>query len=207
MLTRLKDALDHIAEAVIKQRDLLDRLDSIGDSDHGTNMARGFTAAMEELERLNDLSNTKVVFETVGTAFAESIGGASGPLYATAFLRAAAACDENTTFNVENVEKLLNAAVEGVKRRGHSDAGEKTMLDVLIPVHKCFTPEEAKDKTLYQCIEAAVKAAKDGLDYTKTIPAKKGRASYIGERSIGHEDPGAMSSLIMVRELFNFLKY
>ncbi|MDQ0203425.1 dihydroxyacetone kinase subunit DhaL [Pectinatus haikarae] len=206
MLTRLKDALDHIAAAIIKQRDLLDRLDSIGDSDHGTNMARGFTAAVEALDALEDLS-TKTVFTVVGTAFSENIGGASGPLYATGFLRVAALCDDNTAFNVKNVEKLLGAAIDGIKKRGHSDAGEKTLLDVLIPVYECFTPEKAGDKTLYKCIEAAVKAAKDGLDYTKTIPATKGRASYIGERSVGHEDPGAMSSLIMVRELFNFLKY
>ncbi|WP_330998884.1 dihydroxyacetone kinase subunit DhaL [Pectinatus cerevisiiphilus] len=206
MLTRLKDALDHIAAAVIKQRDLLNRLDSIGDSDHGTNMARGFAAAIDALDALEDLS-TKKVFSVVGTAFSENIGGASGPLYATAFLRAAALCDENTAFNVKTVEKLLGAAIDGIKKRGHSDTGEKTMLDVLIPVYECFTPEKAGDKTLYKCIETAVKAAKEGLDYTKTIPATKGRASYIGERSIGHEDPGAMSSLIMVRELFNFLKY
>ncbi|WP_196594589.1 dihydroxyacetone kinase subunit DhaL [Pectinatus sottacetonis] len=205
-MTRLKDAVDHIAKAVIKQRDLLDRLDSIGDSDHGTNMARGFNAAIEALDALED-DSTKNVLHTIGTAFSENIGGASGPLYATAFLRAASVCDKDTTFNIENVEKLLGAAIEGIKKRGHSDVGEKTMLDVLVPVYRCFTPEQAKDKTLYQCIEAAVKAAKKGIDYTKTIPATKGRASYIGERSVGHEDPGGMSSLIMVRELFNFLKY
>lgn len=205
-MTRLKDAIDHIAEAIIKQRDLLDRLDSIGDSDHGTNMARGFSAAVDELNALEDLS-TKKVFTVIGTAFSENIGGASGPLYATAFLSAAELCDKSTTFNIENVEKLLKAAIDGIKKRGHSDVGEKTMLDVLVPAYECFTPEKAGDKTLYQCIEAAVKAAKQGLDYTKTIPATKGRASYIGERSIGHEDPGAMSSLLMVRELFNFLKY
>jgi dihydroxyacetone kinase-like protein len=206
-LTRLKDAIDYIAAAVIKQRDLLDRLDSIGDSDHGTNMARGFEAAVDALDKIEDLDGAKKVFTVVGKAFAESIGGASGPLYATAFLRAADICDENTKFNIENVEKLLKAAIDGIKKRGHSDVGEKTMLDVLVPVYECFTPEQVKDNTLYQCIGAAVKAAKKGLDYTKTIPATKGRAAYIGERSIGHEDPGAMSSLIMVRELFNFLKY
>lgn len=205
-MTRLKDALDHIASVIIKQRGLLDRLDSIGDSDHGTNMARGFTAAMEGINALDDLS-TKNVLHAVGAAFAENIGGASGPLYATAFLRASELCDKDTAFNIKTVEKLLGAAINGIKKRGHADVGDKTMLDVLIPVYECFTPEQAGDKTLFKCVEAAVAAAKKGLDYTKTIAATKGRASYIGEKSIGHEDPGAMSSLIMVRELYNFLKY
>lgn len=205
-MTRVKDAFDYIAKAVIKQKNLLDRLDAIGDGDHGTNLTRGFLAAQDALENLEDW-HTKTVFKTIGTAFAETIGGASGPLYATALLHMAELCDKDTTFNIPTTAKFLKAGIEAIEKRGHAQAGEKTMLDVLIPVYKCFTPEEAGDKTLFKCVEAAVKAAKDGLDYTKTIAATKGRASYIGERSIGHEDPGAMSSLIMIRELFNFLKY
>ncbi len=205
-MSRLKDTIAYIANGVIRQRDLLDRLDAIGDGDHGTNMARGFNAMLEAFEESDDLETPAQIFKLVGNTFSETIGGASGPLYATAFLAAAKACSDDTKFNVTGVEKVLGAAVKAIKRRGRSDVGEKTMLDVLVPVYETFLPENAGDKTLYRCVEAAVKRGKEGLDYTKTIAAKKGRAVYIGERSIGHEDPGAMSSLIMVRELFNFLK-
>ena len=185
-MTRIKDAFDAVAAAIIAQKDYLTRLDAeIGDGDHGLNMARGFAAAQEKLEDMDDTTQPGPVLKAIGKALINNVGGAAGPLYATGFIR---------------------AAIQGIKERGRAEAGDKTMLDVLIPIHECFTEEKADGKTLFQCLADASKAAKDGVDYTKTIVAKKGRASYVGERSIGHEDPGAVSSMIMYRAFYAFLK-
>ena len=100
----------------------------------------------------------------------------------------------------------MGAAVQAIKKRGRADKGDKTMLDVLIPVYECFLPENANGKTLFEVLQEASKAAGEGVNYTKTIAARKGRASLVGERSIGIEDPGAMSSLVMYRALYQFLK-
>ena len=206
-MTRIKDALDAVATAVIAQKDYLTRLDAeIGDGDHGLNMARGFAAAQEKIEEMDDTTKPGPVLKAIGKAIVSNVGGAAGPLYGTGFIRAGEACDEETGLNVTNVEKLLAAAIQGIKDRGRANAGDKTMLDALIPIHACFTPENADGKTLFQCLADASKAAKDGVEYTKTIVAKKGRASYVGERSIGHEDPGAVSSMIMYRAFYAFLK-
>ena len=141
-----------------------------------------------------------------GTAFSENVGGAAGPLYAAAFNRASKACDENTSFTIDSVIKVLGEAIEAIKKRGRVKPGEKTMLDVLLPVYEVFVKGKEKDMTLFQCLGEASRAAKEGADYTRTISASKGRASYLGIRSIGHQDPGATSSLIMVRELYNFFQ-
>ena len=121
-------------------------------------------------------------------------------------IQQAKACDENTSFTVDSVIKVLGEAIEAIKKRGRVEPGEKTMLDVLIPVHTAFVKGKEKDLTLFQCLGEASRAAKEGADYTRTISASKGRASYLGIRSIGHQDPGATSSLIMVRELYNFFQ-
>ena len=206
-MTRIKDAIDAVAAAVIAQKDYLCGLDAkIGDGDHGLNMARGFQAVREEADTMLDTSQPGQVLERIGRALIENIGGAAGPLYGTGFLKAAQACDENTKLNIASFEKLLGAAIEGIKARGHADKGDKTMLDTLIPIHNCFLPENAADKTLFTVLEEASHAAKAGVDYTKTIAAKKGRASLVGERSIGYEDPGAVSSMLMYRALYAFLK-
>lgn len=206
-MTRIKDAVEHIAKAIIVQKDYLNMLDkAIGDGDHGNNMAIGFEAALEEIDNMNDDGNPAKVFKAIGTAFSENVGGAAGPLYAAAFNRAAKACDENTSFTVDSVIKVLGEAIEAIKKRGRVEPGEKTMLDVLIPVHTAFVKGKEKDLTLFQCLGEASRAAKEGADYTRTISASKGRASYLGIRSIGHQDPGATSSLIMVRELYNFFQ-
>jgi dihydroxyacetone kinase-like protein len=206
-MTRMKDAIDGVSNAIIAQKDFLTKLDrEIGDGDHGINMARGFEAVLEKIEAMEDTNNPGPVFQTVGKALMSTVGGAAGPLYATAFLRAGEACDENTSFNVASVEKLLGAAVQGIQERGKAVRGDKTILDVLIPVHEVFVEGLENEKTLFECMGLASRAAKDGIDYTKTIAAKKGRASYVGERSIGHQDPGATSAAIMVRALYDFLR-
>lgn len=206
-MTRIKDALDAVAAAIIAQKDYLTDLDrQIADGDHGINMARGFQAAMDAVEEMDDTTEPGPVLETIGRAFIHNVGGAAGPLYGTGFIKAAAVCDENTKLNVASFEKLLGAAIAGIEKRGHAKKGDKTMLDALIPIHACFLPENAEGKTLFEVLQDASHAAKEGVDYTKTIAARRGRASLVGERSIGHEDPGAVSSMLMYRALYNFLR-
>lgn len=206
-MTRIKDALDAVAAAIIAQKDYLTDLDrQIADGDHGINMARGFQAAMDAVEEMDDTTKPGPVLETVGKAFIHNVGGAAGPLYGTGFIKAAAVCDEDTNLNVASFEKLLGAAIASIEKRGHAKKGDKTMLDALIPIHACFLPENAEGKTLFEVLQDASHAAKEGVDYTKTIAARRGRASLVGERSIGHEDPGAVSSMLMYRALYNFLR-
>ena len=206
-MTRIKDALDAVAAAIIAQKDYLTDLDrQIADGDHGINMTRGFQAAMDAVEEMNDTTKPGPVLETIGKAFIHNVGGAAGPLYGTGFIKAAAVCDEDTKLNVASFEKLLGAAIAGIEKRGHAQKGDKTMLDVLIPIHECFLPEHAEGKTLFEVLQEASHAAKEGVDFTKTIAARRGRASLVGERSIGHEDPGAVSSMLMYRALYNFLR-
>lgn len=206
-MTRIKDALDAVAAAIIAQKDYLTDLDrQIADGDHGINMTRGFQAAMDAVEEMDDTTKPGPVLETIGKAFIHNVGGAAGPLYGTGFIKAAAVCDENTKLNVASFEKLLDAAIAGIEKRGHAKKGDKTMLDTLIPIHACFLPENAEGKTLFEVLQDASHAAKEGVDYTKTIAARRGRASLVGERSIGHEDPGAVSSMLMYRALYNFLR-
>lgn len=206
-MTRIKDALDAVAAAIIAQKDYLTDLDrQIADGDHGINMARGFQAAMDAVEEMDDTTKPGPVLETIGRAFIHNVGGAAGPLYGTGFIKAAAVCDEDTKLNVASFEKLLGAAIAGIEKRGHAKKGDKTMLDALIPIHACFLPENAEGKTLFEILQDASHVAKEGVDYTKTIAARRGRASLVGERSIGHEDPGAVSSMLMYRALYNFLR-
>ena len=206
-MTRIKDALNAVAAAIIAQKDYLTDLDrQIADGDHGINMTRGFQAAMDAVEEMDDTTKPGPVLETIGKAFIHNVGGAAGPLYGTGFIKAAAVCDENTKLNVASFEKLLGAAIAGIEKRGHAKKGDKTMLDTLIPIHACFLPENAEGKTLFEVLQDASHAAKEGVDYTKTIAARRGRASLVGERSIGHEDPGAVSSMLMYRALYNFLR-
>ncbi|MBQ5419004.1 MAG: dihydroxyacetone kinase subunit L [Selenomonas sp.] len=207
-MSRIKDAFDAVANTIISQKDYLSSIDAkAGDGDHGFNMARGFTAARDAVDEMEDTSKPGPVLKTIGKALIQNVGGAAGPLYGAAFVKAAEACDDDTAMNKQSFAKLLDAAVKAIQDRGHAQQGDKTILDALIPIRDCFLPENTEDKNLYEVLQEASKAAGDGVSYTKTIPARKGRASLVGERSIGVEDPGAVSTMIMYRALYQFLKY
>jgi len=207
-MSRIKDAFDAVANTIISQKDYLSGIDAkAGDGDHGFNMARGFTAARDAVDEMEDTSKPGPVLKTIGKALIQNVGGAAGPLYGAAFVKAAEACDDDTAMNKQSFVKLLDAAVKAIQDRGHAQQGDKTILDALIPIRDCFLPENTEDKNLYEVLQEASKAAGDGVSYTKTIPARKGRASLVGERSIGVEDPGAVSTMIMYRALYQFLKY
>ena len=206
-MSRIKDAFDAVAAAIIAQKDYLSNIDAkAGDGDHGFNMARGFRAAQEIVDEMEDTSQPGPVLKKIGKALIQNVGGAAGALYGAAFVKAGEACDEETRMNIKSFEKLLGAAVEAIQTRGRAERGDKTILDALIPIYECFLPENVEGKNLYDVLQEASKAAGDGVNYTKEIPAKKGRSSLVGERSIGVEDPGAVSTMLMYRALYQFLK-
>ena len=204
----IKEAVKFVADAIVAEKNHLTMLDTkIGDGDHGLNMARGVAAVLEAMEELDEeKSSVSLVCKTVGQAFMMNVGGASGPLYGTGFVEASKTLDENSKLDVETLEKFFGAAITEIQRRGHAKKGDKTMLDTLIPIHESLQTSKTKNKSISESLEEALTAAREGMEFTKTIAAKRGRASYIGERSIGVEDPGAVSSLIIFRTFCQFLK-
>lgn len=203
----IRDAVEAVVKALIAKKDYLSELDAkIGDGDHGLNMARGAKAAMEALEELDDSDDLKEILTAIGEAVVMNVGGSAGPLYGTGILEAAKVIDENSAVDIMTLEKVFGAVVAGIQKRGHAEKGDKTMLDVLIPIYECFKAENSAGKSLDDVLTIAREAAIDGVEYTKTIAAKRGRASYLGEKSIGFEDPGAASSLVMYRALCGYWK-
>ena len=206
-MANLRDAVDAVIAAIMAQKDYLTAVDAkTGDGDHGLNMARGFTATEERLAELPVDASLAEVLHEIGRAFIENVGGAAGPLYGIAFVRAGEAVGAKTRLDVASFEKLFSAGIGAIQRRGKAVRGDKTMLDTLIPIRDAFLPENAEGKSLRECLEDALEAGRAGAEYTKTIAARRGRAALIGTRSIGIEDPGAMSSLIMFRALCGYLR-
>lgn len=206
-MANVRDAVNAVITAIMAQKDYLTAVDAkTGDGDHGLNMARGFTAAEERLAELSADAPVEDVLHHIGRAFIENVGGAAGPLYGIAFVRAGEAVNHQTRLDVHSFERLFTAGIDAIQRRGHAERGDKTMLDTLIPIRDAFRTENADGKSLRECLEDALNAGRAGAEYTKTIAARRGRAALIGERSIGIEDPGAMSSLIMFRALCSYLR-
>lgn len=203
----IKDAVNAVIKAILSEKDYLSQLDSkIGDGDHGLNMARGAQAAEEAVDELDDSANIKEVLRTVGDAVLMNVGGTAGPLYGAGILEASRVVDRNSKLNAATLEKVFGAMVTAIQRRGHAEKGDKTMLDVLIPIYETFKAAKGSERTFEEILTSARDAAKNGVEFTKTIPARRGRASYFGDKSIGFEDPGAMSSLIMFRTLCGYWK-
>ena len=172
----------------------------IGDGDHGINLARGFEAVEKKLPSLAG-GDIGALLKGVGMQLVSTVGGASGPLYGTAFMKAGMACKGLTEIDGPAFVKAMEAAVDGIKMRGKATEGEKTMLDALCPALKVMQDDVAAGKSLKEALQDAAQAAEKGVEYTKTIIATKGRASYLGERSLGHQDPGATSSLYLLQVL------
>ncbi|WP_371381823.1 dihydroxyacetone kinase subunit DhaL [Sporomusa aerivorans] len=206
MMANVIAAIEALADAVIANKERLTELDAvIGDADHGINMARGFEAVRGKLAAANP-ADIGGALKMIGMTLISTVGGASGPLYGTAFMRAAAAVQGKTTIDAETAATMLNAVIGGVKDRGKAVRGEKTMLDALEPAYEAFVEQLNQGQSLLVCLEAATAAAEQGVEYTKTIIATKGRASYLGERSIGHQDAGATSSYLMLSVLTDFAR-
>lgn len=200
------NAIESVRQAIDKNKDFLTQLDgAIGDADHGVNMARGFDAVMTKLQAEPEIDISSGL-KKIGMALLSSVGGASGPLYGTAFMRAAIPAQGETAVSNELAVKMLHAAIEGIKERGKAVRGDKTMIDSLEPAYEALQKGVSEGKDLLECLELACEAAAKGVEYTKTIAARKGRASYLGDRSIGHQDPGATSSLIIMEALTDFYR-
>lgn len=189
-----------IDETLMEQRNYLTELDSeIGDGDHGTNLARGGAAASNKVDTekpdyIDDL------FRLVGMALIGSVGGASGPLYGTFFLRFSLSAGHRQELTPEQLADALDAGVEGVRDRGKPELGDKTMYDAMEPAVRAFRTDLAANGVAVAARRAFLAAAQ-GRDATAELVARKGRASYLGERSIGHIDPGAASTAIMFEAL------
>jgi len=192
-----------IAAEIENNKEYLTELDTaIGDADHGINLSRGFKAVLPKLD--GEFSKPGDVFKITAMTLISTVGGASGPLFGTLFLRMAGALT-GTEVSLSEFCMALEAGIEGVKARGKATKGEKTMLDVLIPVLDSLKESADAGEDGKVAFEKAIEAAHEGCEYTKSIVATKGRASYLGERSLGHIDPGCMSSYLMVKVTAEFL--
>ena len=193
--------VEGMAKKIEAEKEYLTELDNeIGDGDHGINLARGFEAVEKKLPSLAG-GDIGALLKGVGMQLVSTVGGASGPLYGTAFMKAGMACKGLTEIDGPAFVKAMEAAVDGIKMRGKATEGEKTMLDALCPALKVLQDDVAAGKSLKEALQDAAQAAEKGVEYTKTIIATKGRASYLGERSLGHQDPGATSSLYLLQVL------
>ena len=184
----------------LDKKEYLTDLDAaIGDADHGINMNRGFAKVMEKLPAVAD-KDLPTILKTVGMTLMSSVGGASGPLYGTFWMKGAMALDGKTEMTTADFKTFLEAAVGGIVQRGRPELGDKTMYDLWGPV---LAAVKAADDAapLAEVVAAALPVAEAALAATIPLQARKGRASYLGERSIGHPDPGATSSLFMLQTL------
>lgn len=187
------------ADLVSANRDHLTELDSaIGDADHGANMDRGMTAAVAAVDELKP-ETTGALLSKVGMTLVSTVGGASGPLFGTFFLRVGSALGEATDVTPEQFAAALRAGLDGVVARGKAEPGDKTMYDALAPAVDALDAALASGQDLGSALAAAVQAAQDGRDATTPMLARKGRASYLGERSVGHQDPGATTVALLMQ--------
>lgn len=197
----LQDWISRFSDAIAEKREWLTELDSaIGDADHGANMARGMGAVVDKLgtgapATIDDL------LKTVGMTLVSSVGGASGPLYGTFFLRMGMSAGAVTSLDGSALGAALRAGLEGIVARGKPEAGDKTMFDAMSPAVDAFDAALAAESSVADAARAASDAAAAGRDATLPLVARKGRASYLGERSAGHLDPGAASTAILFETL------
>ena len=186
---KLLEMIKEMSTIIQQNKDFLTELDMpIGDSDHGINLARGFLAVEAKLPTLEG-KDAGTILKTVGMTLVSTVGGASGPLYGTAFMKAGAKMTGKMELGLEDLIVMLHEAVEGIKMRGKSTVGEQTMLDAMVPALETLKESGS--------LSAALAAAEAGVEKTKDMIATKGRASYLGERSLGHQDPGATSFTLL----------
>ena len=191
--------LSNCARVIAEKRDYLIELDAaIGDADHGANMDRGFQALLKKLPELAD-KDIGAIFKTAGMTLVSTVGGAGGPLYGTFFLQAGTIAAGKTELSLADWTAALEAAIRGVMARGKAAPGDKTMLDALLPALEALKKSANAGEELASALQASAEAARQGMLATIPLVARKGRASYLGERSAGHQDPGATSSYLLLQ--------
>ena len=197
--TDVRAWIGDFAEVIAENRMELVRLDTaIGDGDHGTNMDRGMKAAVEKLEATEG-DDIGALLKGVGMALVSKVGGAAGPLYGTLFLQLGTATAGKTEIGVQEWADALEAGVKGVQARGKAVLEDKTMIDALVPAVEALKAKAADGADLGDALRASADAAEDGMRATIPLEARRGRASYLGPRSVGHQDPGATSSAMLLR--------
>ncbi len=191
--------IDAFAQVVAENKDYLTELDSaIGDADHGINMNRGFKAVIGKKSEYAD-KDIGTIFKTIGMTLLSTVGGAGGPLYGTLFLRAGMATAGKMELTLEEWTAAIDAAVQGVVMRGKAELGDKTMVDALTPALNALQNAVENGTALPSALQKSAEAARTGMEGTIPLVARKGRASYLGERSAGHQDPGATSSYLLLQ--------
>ncbi|MCG8348123.1 MAG: dihydroxyacetone kinase ADP-binding subunit DhaL [Chloroflexales bacterium] len=195
--------LQNSAAVMAENKEYLTQLDSLfGGADHGINMNRGFNKVIEKLPTVSD-KDIGSILKTAGMALISSVGGASGPLYGTFFTRSGAALSAKEELSSNDLHLLFQTGVEGIQQRGRAQRGDKTMYDAWLPSLEALKAATDNGQSVASALEQAVSAAKQGMEDTIPLQAKKGRASYLGERSIGHQDPGATSSYLLLKALLD----
>ena len=191
--------IEALAQVYAENKQYLTQLDSaIGDADHGINMDRGFTAVKADLAKTNP-QDVSAVLKTAAMSLIRTVGGASGPLYGTFFMRASAVCANKTELNEADVVAMFEAGLEGILQRGKAELNDKTMVDAQTPALNAMKQALADGADLKTILQKGTAAAEEGMKNTIPLQARKGRASYLGERSVGHQDPGATSSYLMLK--------
>lgn len=190
-----------IADAIEADRDRLCQLDGIiGDADHGVTMVIGFSAVTTALQGLDAATaDPTLVFNTAAKSFLNAVGASSGPLYATAFMRAGSVVKGRPTLDRDAIVAVVAAMAKGIQERGKAEPGDKTMLDAWLPAAEAAKAAAARNEDVKACLAAALAAATDGAEATKTMMASKGRASRLGARVLGHMDPGAASAVTILK--------
>ncbi|OPJ93638.1 dihydroxyacetone kinase subunit L [Serratia marcescens] len=195
------DWLMRCGEVFSRERDFLTQLDTeIGDADHGLNMNRGFNKVVEKLPSVAD-KDIGFILKNTGMTLLSSMGGASGPLFGTFFIRAAQAANAKQSLDLAELHQVMQEGVEGVVMRGKAEPGDKTMCDVWWPVVDSLGQSAQQNLSVAEALQRAADSAERAVESTITMQARKGRASYLGERSIGHQDPGATSVMLMMKTL------
>lgn len=197
--------LEKISEKIDENKAFLSELDAaIGDGDHGLNMNKGFKAVIEKIKD-DDGNDIGGILKKVGMALVSNVGGASGPLYGTAFMKAAVSANGKSEIDINDFAKMLEEALEGIKMRGKGQADDKTMIDAIEPALNSIKNGIDQGLEAKEIFKLAKDAAYKGVEHTKEIVAKKGRASYLGERSLGHQDAGATSSAMIIETIYEAL--
>jgi len=195
------DWLMRCGDVFTQQRDFLTRLDTeIGDADHGLNMNRGFNKVVEKLPSVAD-KDIGFILKNTGMTLLSSVGGASGPLFGTFFIRAAQAANAKQSLDLAELHQLMQEGVDGVVMRGKAEPGDKTMCDAWWAVVDSLGQSVEQQLGVAEALQRASERAEQAVESTITMQARKGRASYLGERSIGHQDPGATSVMLMMKTL------
>ena len=203
--SKVLEILSAIAAKIEEEKGYLTELDQpIGDSDHGINLARGFGAVSGKLESLAD-KDLGMIMKTVGMTLVSTVGGAAGPLYGSAYMKAAGPVNGKMEMDLDDFINMLAEAVAAVEHRGKSTVEEATMLDAMVPSLEAIKAAKEEGKSAKEALEAGSKAAWAGTEHTKDLVATKGRASYVGERGLGHQDPGATSYSYMLETIYNMI--